>query len=155
VQSRHRAGFNMIQRWRKRTDLIEEGQHYLAQVGLAARADDLAAGLPHGDKRKLEVAMLMALEPKILMFDEPTAGMSVNEVPVILEMIQALKERGDRTILLVEHKLDVIRSLADRIIVLVSGELVADGSPAEVMASAVVQEAYLGAKASQPGSVHV
>jgi branched-chain amino acid transport system ATP-binding protein len=155
VQSRHRAGFNMLQRWRKRADLLEEAHNYLSQVGLAARADDLAAGLPHGDKRKLEVAMLTALEPKILMFDEPTAGMSVDEVPVILEMIHRLKARGDRTILLVEHKLDVIRSLADRIIVLVTGTLVADGSPAEVMASAVVQEAYLGAKASQPGAVHV
>ena len=145
----------MLQRWRKRADLLEEAHNYLSQVGLAARADDLAAGLPHGDKRKLEVAMLTALEPKILMFDEPTAGMSVDEVPVILEMIHRLKARGDRTILLVEHKLDVIRSLADRIIVLVTGTLVADGSPAEVMASAVVQEAYLGAKASQPGAVHV
>jgi branched-chain amino acid transport system ATP-binding protein len=89
------------------------------------------------------------------MFDEPTAGMSVDEVPVILEIIQRLKARGDRTILLVEHKLDVIRSLADRIIVLHNGTMVADGSPAEVMASAVVQEAYLGAKASEPGAVHV
>ena len=96
----------------------------------------------------------MALEPKVLMFDEPTAGMSVDEVPVILEMIQSLKNRGDRTILLVEHKLDVIRSLADRIIVLHNGTLVADGSPTEVMASEVVQEAYLGAKAAPEAPAH-
>jgi branched-chain amino acid transport system ATP-binding protein len=154
VQSRHHAGFNVLQRWRSRSDLIEEAHHYLTLVGLAPRADDDAAGLPHGDKRKLEVALLMALEPKILMFDEPTAGMSVADVPVILELIHGLKQRGDRTILLVEHKLDVIRSLADRIVVLVDGQLVADGSPAEVMASAVVQEAYLG-KTTQPGAIHV
>jgi len=146
VQSRERAGFNMIAVWRSRADLIEKAQHYLELVGLAARRADLAAGLPHGDKRKLEVAMLMALEPDILMFDEPTAGMSVDEVPVILQMIQRLKDRGDKTILLVEHKMDVIRSLADRIVVLHNGQLVADGEPAQVMASAVVQEAYLGAK---------
>jgi branched-chain amino acid transport system ATP-binding protein len=155
VQSRAHAGFNMLARWRSRTDLIDQARHYLSQVGLAERSDATAASLPHGDKRKLEVALLMALEPKILMFDEPTAGMSVDEVPVILEIIQRLKARGDRTILLVEHKLDVIRSLADRIIVLHNGTMVADGSPAEVMASAVVQEAYLGAKASEPGAVHV
>ena len=95
--------------------------------------------------------MLMALEAKILMFDEPTAGMGVADVPVILALIQKLKSRGDRTILLVEHKLDVIRSLTDRIIVLHNGNLVADGTPVEVMASQVVQEAYLGAKAT----VHV
>ena len=154
VQSRENAGFNVFARWRARTDLIEQAHRYLDMVGLAARADDLTAGLPHGDKRKLEVALLMALEPKVLMFDEPTAGMSVDEVPVILEMIQSLKNRGDRTILLVEHKLDVIRSLADRIIVLHNGTLVADGAPAEVMASEVVQQAYLGAKATQETPAH-
>ena len=154
VQSRENAGFNVFARWRARTDLIEQAHRYLDMVGLAARADDLTASLPHGDKRKLEVALLMALEPKVLMFDEPTAGMSVDEVPVILEMIQSLKNRGDRTILLVEHKLDVIRSLADRIIVLHNGTLVADGSPTEVMASEVVQEAYLGAKAAPEAPAH-
>ena len=73
-------------------------------------------------------------------------GMSVDEVPVILDLIQRLKDEGQRTILLVEHKMDVIRSLADRIIVFHNGQLVADGEPAAVMASPVVQEAYMGAK---------
>lgn len=152
VQSRERAGFNILARWRSRSDLIEQARHYLEGVGLAARAADMAASLPHGDKRKLEVALLTALEPRVLMFDEPTAGMSVDDVPVILDLIQRLKDRGDRTILLVEHKLDVIRSLADRIIVLHNGQLVADGTPAEVMASAVVQEAYLGSRAAEDAS---
>jgi branched-chain amino acid transport system ATP-binding protein len=78
------------------------------------------------------------------MFDEPTAGMSVDEVPVILDLIRSLKARRDRTILLVEHKMDVVRELADRVIVLHNGRLVADGLPAEVMASDIVQQAYLG-----------
>jgi branched-chain amino acid transport system ATP-binding protein len=78
------------------------------------------------------------------MFDEPTAGMSVDEVPVVLDLIHQIKAKGDKTILLVEHKMDVVRSLADRIIVLHNGLLVADGDPAEVMASPIVQEAYLG-----------
>ena len=88
--------------------------------------------------------MLMALEPQVYMFDEPTAGMSVDEVPVILDLIRALKATASKTILLVEHKMDVVRELADRIIVLHNGQLVADGEPAEVIASPIVQEAYLG-----------
>jgi branched-chain amino acid transport system ATP-binding protein len=86
----------------------------------------------------------MALEPQVFMFDEPTAGMSVDEVPVILNLIRKLKEDKRKTILLVEHKMDVVRELSDRIIVLHNGELVADGEPATVIASPVVQQAYLG-----------
>ena len=83
------------------------------------------------------------------MFDEPTAGMSVDEVPVVLDLIDAHQGRQrDKTILLVEHKMDVVRSLADRIIVLHNGKLVADGKPAEVMASPIVQEAYLGRRSA-------
>ena len=95
---------------------------------------------------------MMALEPHVFMFDEPTAGMSIDEVPVILDLIKKLKAAGDRTILLVEHKMDVVRSLADRIIVLHNGKLVADGDPATVIASPVVQEAYLGATAEAPAA---
>jgi branched-chain amino acid transport system ATP-binding protein len=84
------------------------------------------------------------------MFDEPTAGMSVDEVPVILDLIEDVKRAGDRTILLVEHKMDVVRRLADRVIVLHNGALVADGEPAAVVASPIVQEAYLGIRAGRP-----
>ena len=84
-----------------------------------------------------------------MMFDEPTAGMSVDEVPVVLNLIQEVKAEKNKTILLVEHKMDVVRSLADRIIVLHNGTLVADGEPATVMASAIVQEAYLGKGVAQ------
>ena len=107
------------------------------------------SALPHGDQRKLEVAILIALGSPVLMFDEPTAGMSVDEVPVILDLITELKADSARTILLVEHKMDVIRSLADRIVVLHNGRLVADGLPREVMASPIVQEAYLGVEAAR------
>ena len=88
--------------------------------------------------------MLMALEPSVYMFDEPTAGMSTADVPVILELIHRLKGDATKTILLVEHKMDVVRELADRIIVLHNGQLVADGEPAAVIASPIVQQAYLG-----------
>jgi branched-chain amino acid transport system ATP-binding protein len=144
VQSRAGAGLNLVSTRGRRADLIEEAEHFLGRVALAERRASLASELSHGDQRKLEVAILLALEPAIFMFDEPTAGMSVDEVPVILDLIQEIRERKDRTVLLVEHKMDVVRSLADRIIVLHQGALVADGAPAEVIASPIVQEAYLG-----------
>jgi len=127
--------------------VMDRAAQILAQVALGARAGDTVAGLPHGDQRKLEVALLIALEPKVFMFDEPTAGMNAAEAPVILDLIRQLKQDRSKTILLVEHKMDVVRELADRIIVLHNGTLVADGEPAEVIASPVVQQAYLGVNA--------
>ncbi|HXU42610.1 MAG TPA: ABC transporter ATP-binding protein [Burkholderiales bacterium] len=144
VQARAGAGKDLLSTWRSHVELIERARGYLERVALAGKAEVAAASLPHGDQRKLEVAILLALEPEVFMFDEPTAGMSVDEVPVILDLIRDIKARGDKTILLVEHKMDVVRSLADRIIVLHQGELVADGDPATVIASPIVQEAYLG-----------
>ncbi len=144
VQARAGVHYDMRRPWRARADLIDRAEAVLATVGLGARRDAPAADLPHGDQRKLEVAMMMALEPKVYMFDEPTAGMSVDEVPVVLDLIAKLKADTSKTILLVEHKMDVVRSLADRIIVLTNGQLAADGDPATVIASPVVQEAYLG-----------
>jgi branched-chain amino acid transport system ATP-binding protein len=136
--------YDLRRPWRARTDLIARADAVLEQVGLLAKRDALASALSHGDQRKLEVAMMMALEPSIFMFDEPTAGMSVDEVPVVLDLIARLKSDKRKTILLVEHKMDVVRSLADRIIVLNNGQLVANGEPAAVIASPIVQEAYLG-----------
>jgi branched-chain amino acid transport system ATP-binding protein len=148
VQAKSAGAANLWSRWTQHREWIERADHYLEEVALADKRHLSAAALPHGDKRKLEVALMMALEPHVFMFDEPTAGMSIDEVPVILDLIKKLKAAGDRTILLVEHKMDVVRSLADRIIVLHNGKLVADGDPATVIASPVVQEAYLGAPAA-------
>ena len=145
------GGVDFWRIWSDRKAWLDEAHAILAQVRLADKAQALAASLPHGDQRKLEVALLMALDPKVFMFDEPTAGMSVDEVPVILNLIHSLKARRDCTVLLVEHKMDVVRELADRIIVLHNGQLVADGEPAAVMASPVVQQAYLGLAAEAVG----
>jgi len=128
----------------RRRDLIERADAILESVSLADRRYAAATELAHGDQRKLEVALMMALEPDVFMFDEPTAGMSVDEVPVVLNLIEKLKRDSSKIILLVEHKMNVVRSLADRIIVLHNGRLVADGIPSEVIASSIVQEAYLG-----------
>ena len=149
VQARHAGGLNLWTVWLDHRDWIDEAQALLQTVRLGDKSQASAASLPHGDQRKLEVALLMALDPKVYMFDEPTAGMSVDEVPVVLDLIRALKARADRTILLVEHKMDVVRELADRIIVLHNGALVADGEPDAVIASPVVQQAYLGISAEE------
>jgi branched-chain amino acid transport system ATP-binding protein len=144
---KHRRGFNLWSVWSDHRDLTARADQILVAVALADKEDELVANLPHGDQRKLEVALLMGLESQVFMFDEPTAGMNAAEVPVILNLIRRLKEDESKTILLVEHKMDVVRELADRIIVLHNGTLVADGDPAAVIASPIVQEAYLGVSA--------
>ncbi len=152
VQAKAGGGADIASRWTSETAWIDRADGYLAAANLSPKRDWLAVALPHGDKRKLEVAIMMALEPDVFMFDEPTAGMSLDDVPVVLELIKTLKAQGNKTILLVEHKMDVVRSLADRIVVLHNGRLVADGAPADVIGSAIVQEAYLGVPAG--GSSH-
>ncbi|WP_420997190.1 ABC transporter ATP-binding protein [Cupriavidus sp. 30B13] len=149
VQARQRAGLDLWSVWSGNRAVRAEAQACLERVAMAGKRHLPVASLPHGDQRKLEVAILLALQPRIFMFDEPTAGMSVDEVPVILDLIREIKRDRSKTVLLVEHKMDVVRSLADRIVVLHNGNLVADGDPAEVIASPVVQQAYLGMAAEE------
>lgn len=149
VQATRHAGLSLLSIWSDHRTLTRRAHEILEAVALAERQHMPVASLPHGDQRKLEVALLMALDPQVYMFDEPTAGMSHDEAPVILNLIRALKQDKSKTILLVEHKMDVVRELADRIIVLTNGTLVADGEPAEVIASPVVQQAYLGVAPEQ------
>jgi len=144
VQVQAGIGLDLLSLWSANRRVLERAEECLGQVNLLERRNEIAASLPHGGQRRLEVAILLALKPRVFMFDEPTAGMSLDEVPVILDLIQDIKRQGDRIVLLVEHKMDVVRSLADRIVVLHNGYLVADGDPAEVIASPIVQEAYLG-----------
>ena len=141
---RHRHGFNFWNVWSDSEDLVTRASDILRTVSMEAQLTEPVANLSHGDQRKLEVAMLIAMDPKVYLFDEPTAGMSADEVPIVLDLIRKLKTIRHKAILLVEHKMDVVRDLADRIIVLHNGQLVADGKPADVIESAIVQEAYLG-----------
>ena len=144
VQGKAELGFRMLTMAARHRELVARAEGIIDRVRLFEKAHQKVSELSHGDQRKLEVALLIALDPAVYMFDEPTAGMSVDEAPVVLDLIADLKAQTDRTILLVEHKMDVIARLADRIIVLHNGALAADGPPAEVMASDVVQEAYMG-----------
>ncbi len=140
----HRRGLNLWSIWSDHALLARRAEEIFDAVFMQDKAASLVASLSHGDQRKLEVAMLMALDAQVFMFDEPTAGMSAEEVPTVLNLIRNLKKDKSKTILLVEHKMDVVRELADRIIVLHNGSLVADGKPADVIALPIVQEAYLG-----------
>ncbi len=144
LQAKSRSGLDLWSVWSDHRSLIVEAEQILDRIALLDRRDSMASSLSHGDQRKLEVGILLAMDPAVFMFDEPTAGMSVDEAPVILRLIRLIKEQASKTVLLVEHKMDVVRELADRIIVLHNGRLAADGEPDDVIASPVVQQAYLG-----------
>jgi branched-chain amino acid transport system ATP-binding protein len=148
IQARHPRAMHLFSLASGDARTIAAAEGYLERCGLKSRQNERAATLPHGDQRKLEVAMLLALESAIVMFDEPTAGMSADEAPVILELIREIKADTSKTIILVEHKMDVIRSLADEIMVLHNGALVVSGAPEDVMRSQVVRDAYLGTAAA-------
>jgi branched-chain amino acid transport system ATP-binding protein len=140
----HRRGLNLWSIWSDHSALTRQAVNILSDVDLTSRMHSTAASLSHGDQRKLEVALLIALEPKVFMFDEPTAGMNAAEAPAILNLIRTLKKDKTKIILLVEHKMDVVRELADRIVVLHNGQIVADGEPGDVVALPIVRQAYLG-----------
>ncbi len=119
-----------------------EALEVLCLVGIDARQHELAGALSHGERRQLEIAMALATKPKLLLLDEPMAGMGADESQQMLEVLQTLK--GTLTILLVEHDMDVVFSLADTISVLVYGRIVETGTPEHIRSSTVVREAYLG-----------
>lgn len=115
---------------------------FLDRVGLGAQTTMLAKHLSHGQKRQLEIAMALAAKPKLLLLDEPMAGMGVEETNALVDLLNDL--RGSVTMLLVEHDMDVVFSLADTLSVLVYGKVIATGTPAEIQSNADVQQAYLG-----------
>ena len=126
----------------KQRDLVDPALRAIEQAGLAHRAQSLVSELAHGERRQLEMAMVLVAEPKLLLLDEPMAGMSHQESGKVVELLRSLK--GRYTVLLVEHDMDAVFSLADRISVLVYGRIIACGTPAEISANPEVRTAYLG-----------
>ena len=127
---------------REDASLIQPAMQLLKQVGLEGKAQVLATKLSHGEHRQLEIAMALATRPRLLLLDEPVAGMGTDESARMVKFLETLK--GSKTIVLVEHDMDAVFSLADRISVLVYGRIVATGTPAEIRANAEVRAAYLG-----------
>jgi len=127
---------------REEEALLSPARRFLEEVGLAARADMQAANLAHGEQRALEIAMALAARPRLMLLDEPVAGMGAEETQRMIAFLSTLK--GGRTIILVEHDMDAVFTLADRISVLVYGRIIATGTPVEIRANAEVRAAYLG-----------
>ncbi len=142
VQSRQSHSFKFWTPADSIAGLRRPAREKLAAVGLAGRNATVAADLAHGEHRQLELAMALATEPRMLLLDEPMAGLGIHESRAMTVLLQGLKHRF--TILLVEHDMDVVFSLADRISVLVGGRIIASGTPAEIRANPEVRYAYLG-----------
>ncbi len=122
----------------------ERTWNVIERVGLMDRAQTLARTLPHGDQRKLELGMILAPDPEVLLLDEPTAGMASEQVPELIALIQGIQKEGNKTVMLVEHNMNVVMSVSDAITVMHLGKVLAEGTPAEIAANKEVQTAYLG-----------
>ncbi len=143
AQAARGGSLSLIHRPRFEDDATQAGIAALGEVGLEARASDPVADLSHGDKRKLEIALLLCTGPEVLLLDEPTAGVSVEEVDPLVRVIRDV-HAGGRTVVMVEHRMELVVDASDRIAVLHNGRLLTVGDPEAVMADATVQSAYLG-----------
>jgi branched-chain amino acid transport system ATP-binding protein len=142
VQAHAGHSFRFWRPARREPELRDPALKILGDVGLAARADVIAANLAHGEQRQLEIAMALATAPRLLLLDEPVAGMGTEESQRMVQFLGTLK--GATTMVLVEHDMDAVFSLADRISVLVYGRIIATGAPQEIRSNAEVRTAYLG-----------
>jgi branched-chain amino acid transport system ATP-binding protein len=140
AQSR-RHGWNMLRHHSDFRDIIDKAEAVLASVGLAAKADELASNLSHGEQRNLEIGIALATEPQLLCLDEPTAGMSAAETHDTIQLVREIAK--NLTILIVEHDMPLVMDLADRITVFHYGEILAEGPPAEIQNNPRVLEVYL------------
>jgi branched-chain amino acid transport system ATP-binding protein len=142
VQAHAGHSFRFWRDARKESELREPARAALARVGLSDRADVVVASMSHGEHRQLEIAMALATAPRMLLLDEPMAGMAPDESQRLVKMLRELKQ--ELTILLIEHDMDAVFALADRITVLVYGRVIASGTPEEIHANEEVRQAYLG-----------
>lgn len=142
--SHHRTGNNPLSLSRKFTRVGEEVLALLDQVGLAEKHDSSASVLSHGDQKRLEIAISLASRPKLLMLDEPTAGMSRFESRETVALLQKISREQGLTLIFTEHDMDIVFSISEKIMVLQQGAVIADGTPAEIKANPEVRKAYLG-----------
>ena len=142
VQARAGHNFRFWRPARRDPELRQPARDLLAKIGLADRADVPAAALSHGERRALEIAMVLATRPRVMLLDEPMAGMGPQDAAQLLRQLAALK--GKLTMVLVEHDMDAVFALADRITVMANGRVIASGMPEEIRGDAEVRRAYLG-----------
>ena len=144
AQAAHGKSMNLTKNAYKFTAVVANAHESLAQVGLTSFAMQRAGSLSHGDKRRLEIAIVLASKSEIVLLDEPMAGMSVEHVPELVEIIRSLASVHKKSVLIVEHHMEVVLGLADRIAVLNYGELLVCDTPTNVINNAIVQSAYIG-----------
>ena len=136
--------FRFLQHYKRFAEYELRAREVIKQVGLEKEALFAARMLPHGGQRKLELAIILAADPEVLLLDEPTAGMAAEQVPELIELIREVQRAGNKTVMLVEHNMNVVMSISDFITVIHQGQVLAEGTPAEIAANEVVQSAYLG-----------
>ncbi|MGI6686947.1 MAG: ABC transporter ATP-binding protein [Christensenellales bacterium] len=144
AQAKSPARYNMLRDYRKYRQFTEKADDILDQVKLSGKGDMLACDLSHPEQRKLEIGMQLALDSDLILFDEPTAGVSLEEVDSLIQVIQSVRARKDRSVLLIEHKIGMVMEISDTIAVLHNGVLIADDTPERIRSDIHVQEAYLG-----------
>lgn len=144
-QALGRDNFRLLEHYHRFRQYEDRAWEVIRRVGLAEQALTLARALPHGGKRKLELGMILAPDPEVLLLDEPTAGLAAEQVPELIELIQEVQRTGRKTVMLVEHNMNVVMSVSDAITVMHQGQVLAEGTPSEIAANEVVQSAYLGA----------
>lgn len=144
VQARENIGYRIFTSYKQFPKVEKEALELLEQALLENKADALAGELTHGEQRKLELAMVLALKPEVLLLDEPTAGMALEEVPAMFDLLTKTKKEQKNTIVLIEHKMDFVMGLSDKVIVIVNGSVLTQGNPQEVSSNPEVLKAYLG-----------
>jgi branched-chain amino acid transport system ATP-binding protein len=149
VQARNGSSFSLWRPLSAERDLFDEAGSIAAEIGLGSKTAALAATLAHGEQRALEVGLALGTRPQLVLLDEPMAGMGPEESQAMISLIQRIRERV--TVLLVEHDMDAVFRLADRISVLVNGRIIATGAPAQIRADAAVRKAYLGEELAAAG----
>jgi len=143
-QALGRDNFRFLRHHRHFPAYEKRAWEVMGLVGLTDKALAMARTLPHGDQRKLELGMILAPDPELLLLDEPTAGMAAEDVPELMALIRDVQKQGNKTIMLVEHNMNVVMTVSDRITVMHMGRVLADGTPGEIAANEAVQSAYLG-----------